>query len=56
MVAVSQYVCACGSTTFIRFVGDKAIYCKKCGNAAPPNVRFRGEEGPDTIFGDRRNK
>ncbi|MEM3839237.1 MAG: hypothetical protein QXF01_01520 [Candidatus Micrarchaeaceae archaeon] len=37
------YICKCGSREFRRYIGDKTIYCKKCGQPAPPNVRFKHE-------------
>ncbi len=42
-MAIAQYACECGSTQFMRYIGDKTIYCKKCGKAAPPNVKFKDE-------------
>ncbi len=42
-MSAEPYICQCGSKEFRKYIGDKTIYCKKCGKAAPPNVRFRDD-------------
>ncbi len=39
------YVCECGSTIFVRYTGDKRIYCKRCRKPVPENVVFKDEFG-----------